>query len=185
MMDNEEAVQHVERQRRHRKEVAGGNHVAVVAEEGHPPLDLVGVWSPSRHVPGYGPLRHLEAELEQLAVDFRGSPRDVLDRHPADQLSDFLMGTWPPCPSWPRLPAPVELEALAVPLHDGLRLHDDQGVDPMLPGLLKGDPERSVHSREWRSWALLFEDRNLLSQSEILQSEVGSRPEQGADHLHE
>ena len=77
-------------------------------------------------------LGDLKAEHQQLAMDPRRSPFWVFLAHPSDEIAQFAIDLWPPCPL-SRFPAPERREARAVPAKDGLRLNDPGGGEQARP----------------------------------------------------
>jgi hypothetical protein len=71
MFDDEEAIEHLERQRRHREEVERRHHLAVIVKEGQPTLGPLTVRPPFQtlQITRDGGLGDLESELKQLAMD--------------------------------------------------------------------------------------------------------------------
>ena len=143
VLDDKEAVQQLERQRRHGEEVEGDDDLAVILEKRQPPFTWVATASNASQIPGDSPLRDNEAELQQLAVDLRGSPIRVLLRQASDQSAN-LLGDLRSAAAWPGSPTPVETEAGAVPADHGLGLHDDEDVGPAGPTVAERRPEESV-----------------------------------------
>src|SRR2546430_8575267 len=96
-------------------------------------LRQVGEGPPRHPAPDRG-LADVDAKLEQLPVNAWGTPQRVGVAHAADQITDFWTD---PGPSrTPRSPAPIEPEALAMPLDHGCGLDqydrvDDLGPDPV------------------------------------------------------
>ena len=125
MVDDEPAVQDTQRGGRDREEVHRRDALLVVAQEAQPALDDIWICRPSRHVPGDGRLRDGEAQLRQFTVNSRSSPV-VFQSHPVDQLADLPVHSRPP---WATLVSgelgPIASKTLAMPLHNGLWLHDD------------------------------------------------------------
>ncbi len=74
----------------------------------------------------------LEAELEQLAVDARGAPVDVLGCHLPDEGAYLGILARPPSPA-PTLPSPVPGKAHAVPADHRRGLHEHQRALPPRP----------------------------------------------------
>src|SRR5712664_8349 len=72
MQQDDEHVEQTEGRRRHDEEVDGDKVQDVVLEERSP--GLRGWLRAARHETRNGPLRNLEAELEQLAMNARGRP---------------------------------------------------------------------------------------------------------------
>ena len=86
MFDDEEAIEHAERQRRHREEVERRHHLAVIVKEGQPTLGLLAVRPPFQtlQITRDRGLGNLESELKQLAMDAGCPPR---------RISDFMGGS--------------------------------------------------------------------------------------------
>src|SRR5882724_5176242 len=80
MLDDKEAVQQLERQRRHGEEIESDDNLSVILQKRRPPFTRVASALNSTQIPGDGPLRDNEAELQHLAVDFAGSPVRILLR---------------------------------------------------------------------------------------------------------
>src|SRR5260370_42400838 len=106
---------------RHGDKADGGHGRRVVAKKAAPPL----TWSPASldHVLGDGRLGDLKAELEQLAVDARRSPKQVLCAHLPDQHLEVRHDRRPPSPR-ARLPTPVAAKAGPMPMHERLGTND-------------------------------------------------------------
>ena len=74
--------------------------------------------------------------------------------------------------------SPKPPEALMLPADHGVWLHEDQGVGPTAPDLPEEYPKCPVSGPEFRSWALLFEDRQWLAQGQVLHYQLQPGPEQ-------
>jgi hypothetical protein len=61
-----------------------------------------------------------------------------------------------------------------VPAHDGLGLHDDQDFPPAGPEPGEGDPEEPARMGQARARVSILEDRELLSQSKVLEDEIAT-----------
>ena len=85
MLDDKEAVQQLERQRRHGEEIESDDDFSVILEKRRPPFTRVASAFNSTQIPGNSPLSDNEAELQQLAVDLGGSPARILLRQASDQ----------------------------------------------------------------------------------------------------
>jgi len=101
----------------------------LVLKEGPPTLR--GRMAPPRHVAGHRSLRNLEPEFEQLAMNSRRSPQEVLLTHPRARISLSIRGRGP---GHRRL----ELEArwslaLDAPAQDRRGLDDHQATLPIRP----------------------------------------------------
>src|ERR1700741_2230022 len=81
----------------------------------------------SCHIFGDRGLTHIDAELEEFAMDPRRTPKWVGEAHIPDQLTDFeqdLRSAYPRA----RLPSPEQAKPGPVPADNRLRLDDRQGV---------------------------------------------------------
>src|ERR1022692_2016732 len=95
------------------------------------------------------PLREIEADLEQFAVNARRSPGRVLGNHAKNQGSNRFAhrlstshspGSGHPCP--------VQPKAGTMPTSDGSRRNQDERVPPARPQLAQHDPEELVPRSE-------------------------------------
>lgn len=113
------------------------------------------------------------------------APRRVLARDATDQFANLavhLRAAGLPA----GLPAPVQLEALPVPLDHGGRLHDDQGRPPVRPEARQPDPEDPVSRSELGALDGSLEYSQLMAQRQVLsgQSRPAEHegPEESQDH---
>ena len=185
MVDEEEDVQDIEGRGRHGEEVHPDDGLLVVAEEDLPPLDHVPWRWPSRHVPRHRPLRDVEAELQQLAMDPRGTPGRVFASHPADEVAQLAVDARPARAPRARPPSPEQAEALAMPANHGVGLHDNEDICPPRPEPAKRDPEESVRDRQPGPRPPLREDGDLLTEGEVLEGDVDATTEKRAEAVRE
>ena len=93
--DNEKAVQNTKRERWDGEKVHRSNGLAMVSEERQPSLHRVwisrGVPDPARDTP----LREIETQLEQFAVNARRSLGWILSNHTEDQGANLFADTLP------------------------------------------------------------------------------------------
>jgi hypothetical protein len=83
----------------------------MVTQEGAPSLG--GRFASLDHIRGAG-LSDLKAELEQLAMDARGTPQRIVNAHPPDQRSQVCIDLRP-ASKGTGFPSPVPAEAGSVP----------------------------------------------------------------------
>ena len=81
----------------------------------------------SCHILGNRRLTHIDAELEQFAMDPGRAPERIGEAYIPDQLADFEWHFWPPH-SRARLPSPEQAKPGPVPADNRLRFDDHQGV---------------------------------------------------------
>ena len=84
VFDDEEAVKQLEGHRRHREKVERNGHLAVILEEAQPAFTRVATALDAPKIPGDGPLRDDEAELQKRAVDLGCTPIWVVRCQPSD-----------------------------------------------------------------------------------------------------
>src|SRR5215831_7316534 len=89
MLDDEEAIEHLEEHRRHGEEVEGHNHLTVILEKSQPALARIRAAPDPARMASDTSFRDHEAELQKLSMDLRGSPSRVLVRQSAHQAADF------------------------------------------------------------------------------------------------
>jgi hypothetical protein len=90
MLDVEEAIQELEGQRRHGKEVEGDDRLAMIREEGQPAFPWIPAATNLPQVSSDCPFGQFKTELLKFSVDLWGAPACVLFCHPADEPSNFL-----------------------------------------------------------------------------------------------
>ena len=75
VLDDEEAIQQFESDRRNGKEVQRGDDLAVIGQEGQPPLARISAPTDTAQIPGYGPLRNGEARASEVRRVFSALPK--------------------------------------------------------------------------------------------------------------
>src|SRR5215469_14179427 len=170
MRDNEEAVQYAEGDCWDCEEVHCRNYFAVVALECCPSFGGFGTSRRFAHPAQDSTFGDVEAEHSEFPMNSRCAPRRILGNDPENEFTDFLARR----PSahadfGPRNPLPVQFEPCTMPANDGIRLHQDQRLSPPGPEATQRNPEKSIAIRE--SWlrTASSQDRELLTQREILQ----------------
>ena len=76
---------------------------------------------------------------------------------------------------------PVPAETSAVPVHDGVGFHDHEPVLPPGPGSPQSYPESAVQLEQKRLRPRLFQRRDLLTQGQVFDHEIGPRTAGCAD----
>jgi len=119
-----------------------------------------------------GPLRHLDAELQELAANPFGAPETVLVGEPSDQLDGFRRDARRRGLGRPGSRSPEEPEALPMPAEDRVRFHDEKRLSPTRdetgeahekPALVRGEPGFLDRPRR---------DDELLAQERVLGDEL-------------
>ena len=124
MLDDEEAVKHLERDRRDREEVECDDRLAMILEKGQPALAGITAPSNSAKVTGHTPFGDGEPELLKFSVDLRRSPIWVLSRQALDQDTDLCCYPGSTA-AGSRAPTPVQPKPGAMPANDGLGFDDE------------------------------------------------------------
>src|SRR5262249_54732472 len=107
MLDDEETVQHLERDRRDGEEVECEDCLAMILEKRQPALGWITSAANSPQITGYRPFRGDEAEFLKFSVDLRRSPIRVLLSETLDQGAN-LGRDFGPTTAGSRAPAPPE-----------------------------------------------------------------------------
>jgi hypothetical protein len=167
------------------EEITRPDLVHVVPEERRPALPPGTRTSKPAHVLLDGPLRHVDAELQQLTSNPFGSRERVLVDESSNQL-DRLRGDSRRRGRWrPGSRSPEQTETLAVPTEDGVGLHEKYGVAPARNEMSENHEERPVVSRELRLLRRPHHDDELLAEERVLREEffrrAGQVPQQPAD----
>src|SRR5262245_50775643 len=98
--------------------------------------------APRREQPGDGAFGHLDAEVEELGMDPRGTPEWIRGGHAADQSFDLGVDGWATSGGPAGEFRPVLAEAPPLPPQDGVRRHDREGRSPASG---QADPEEVVN----------------------------------------
>ena len=89
MMNDEEDVKDAKRKGGDGKEIHGRDGFAVIFQEGNPLLHFVPIGSSPGKKAGHGSFGDTESELQELAMDSRGTPRRIFTGHTTDQTADL------------------------------------------------------------------------------------------------
>ena len=128
--EDDEDEQHARGDRRLGEEIDRHQCADMVLKEGAPRL---GGWpTPTGQQSRDRPLRHVQAEFEEFAVNARRAPERVGVSHPENQLPEVPVQRWASADG-ARAPGPVPAKPAAMPADDGSRAHDDQGRRPVWP----------------------------------------------------
>jgi hypothetical protein len=86
VLDDEKAIEHSERLRRHREEIEGSDCLAVILEKGEPLL--AGIPAPNRagQISRHGSFREGKAQLLQFRVNFGRAPVGIVLGQASDQV---------------------------------------------------------------------------------------------------
>ena len=129
VVDDEEAVEHAERDRWNCEEIHRSNRFPMVAQKRKPALGWFGVSRRSAHPAGDRSLRDIKAKHEEFAMYAWRSPGWILANHPEDQISNLFGDSLPAEHAVrPGDGAPVQGEPSSVPSHDCFRVHDNGAV---------------------------------------------------------
>jgi hypothetical protein len=131
-------------------------------------------------IPGDGPFRDDEAELQKLSVDLGGSPAFILFRQASVKTADLLSDLRPALATT-RSPAPVRPKTGAMPSDDGFWFRNDEDVSPAGPDAAQGSPEESVQRVHCWPPSSAFEHGDLLSKGKDFEGGIASTAEEDAD----
>ena len=115
---------------------------ALIAKEGLPALVLVLVRVSLREIPRDGGEADGDPKFLEFSSDLSGAPA-VLSCESTNEGLHFNRDGRPPGTAL-RNGSPVQLETLAMPTDDGVRLDDDEGLLPPRPDLRQKDPEYPI-----------------------------------------
>ena len=168
---NQEDIQRFECGRRNGEEVDGDDLGHVVPDEGLPGLG--GRSGPLDHVLGDHGLADVVTQLQQLAMNARGTPEGILQGHLADQRPDLSRDFRPPW-SWPAAPAPVEPPACSVPPDDRIGLDDGQVSAPVGEKAGEKCPHGSIGRLQPWSLGVPLQNLELMPEGYVLQGELAA-----------
>jgi hypothetical protein len=183
MTDDEQAVEHAERDRWHSEEIHGRNRFPMVSKEGQPALGQVRIFRRSFHPTRDGSLGKFKTEHAEFPMYPRRSPGWVLNDHPEDQFPNLLRR-----PSSSNLhpnsgdQPPVHTKTTPVPADDGFRRDKDEGLLPIRPDPPSNQPKELIEEAETRARMSTFQRDELLAQSEILEKETLPPAKETAQH---
>ena len=154
------------------EEVTGPNRLAVVADEGAPGLVPARGVATGNHVATNRAGGVLNPELGgKLLGDLVLAPFGMVTRDASDEV-DALAGDARSADLARARPAPPQqLETLAMPCDDRVRLDDDQGTIPVRPKPSEESPEESIPDSKPRALLRSLVDGELLAQGRVLQGE--------------
>ena len=176
MGDNEEAVKHAEGERGHGKEIHRRDGFPTLAQKGRPSLCRIRIPWRFPHPAQDGPFRNVEAEHLEFAMNPWRAPGWIVRNHAEDEFAEFNADALPAGANWmSREPGPIRLETGPVPLHNGLRLNENQCLPPAGPEAPQYHPEKSLRNGKSRMRMPPLQDSKLLAESEILQQEIAAR----------
>jgi hypothetical protein len=183
MTDDEEAVEHAERNRWRGEEIHGRNRFPMVSKERQPALGPVRISRCSLHPTGDSSLGKVKAEHAEFPMDPRRSPGWVLNDHTKDQFPNLLR-----CRSSSDRPPdsgdqpPVDSKTSPVPTDDGFRRDQNERMFPSRPNPPSDYPEKLIEEAETRARMSTLQRDELLTQSEILKKETSPLTKEADQH---
>ena len=170
MSEHDENEQYAEPGGGNREEIEGDEISDMVGEERPPRLG----WrcAPLRHQPGNGALREVDVELEELGMDAWRTPEGIRRGHAPDQSLDLRVDGRATSGRAARELGPVLAKAPPLPPQDGVGSDDHEGLLPPGPDSGQPDPEKAITSAERRPGHRSFVDGELLTQGQILESQL-------------
>ena len=130
--EDQEAIHDPERGRRDAEEVASDGLRQVVSEKGDP-ARRAGPAAP--HVLLHGALGDAVTEEGQFRFNALGAPKGIFAGHASDEIDELARDRGSSPSRGSRLPLPKEFEALPMPVHDSLGLHEHEARSPVFPCL--------------------------------------------------
>jgi hypothetical protein len=173
VVDDEEAVEHMEGDRWNREEVHRGDGFPMISKKGEPTFGRLRISRSPFHPTRDRSLGEIKAEHEEFPMYPRCSPGRVLGDYLEDQLPNFFRGPSPPDwrPDSGNQP-PIQTESRSVPTDYGFGRDDDEGLLPTGPGLPSNYPEELIEEAEDRPWTAPLQHSELLPEREILEDEM-------------
>jgi hypothetical protein len=135
--------------------------------------------SEPREVAGDGGFADLEVQSEEFAVDARGAPCVVFFVQALDSLADLDRSRRRGASFG--LATPECSEPASMPLEDGFRRHDRQGIAPARPPPAEGDPAEATGVSDHEAWIAGFVHRELSAEGHVFKNELVVRAERGHD----
>ena len=112
--------------------------------------------------------------VNKLGMDARRAPANL--SHRPDESTNLGVNAGPPRLAPLGDLRPVSSESIPIPPRDCVRVDDHQAAGPHWPRAARSDPDCPVQVLEQWAGARLLQRRQLLSQNEVLQHQVGSAP---------
>jgi hypothetical protein len=184
VLDHEEAIQDMEGQGGHGKEIHGNNGFAMIGKKGMPAPGRIAAAPDASQISGDCAFRNLEAKLAEFSVDPRRSPSGVLERDTANQGPKLLADLWPDG-TRPGSPAPLQPEARPMPADHSLRFDDCENIRPSRPVQAQGVPEETIQVVQRGARAFPLEHSDLLPQREDFEGNIQAAAEENANGCQE
>ena len=133
----------------------------------------------TNHVFAHAGFAHIEAQLEQFAMDPRRAPERVLTAHRADQVTDLLGHRGPPGLTLSNFLSPEQAKALAMPIEDGRGLNEEERGPPVVPDLAQPSPQKSIGRGEFRPFDGTLQNTELVAERQDFQLQCHTTAEGG------
>src|SRR5579884_2619325 len=170
MANHEESIQQPEGNGGHGEEIHRSNGLPVILEKCLPASDGIRIAWRSLDSARDCPLRNIESELEQFAMNTRSAPGWILRGHLKDQISKFLVDS---LPAWRwtslRQELPIQTKSSAVPADDGGRRDNQQRILPFCPEPFDRNPKQSAECSKFWTIISSLEDYGLLTKDQIFE----------------
>jgi hypothetical protein len=176
MRNDEEAIQHAKRQRRHGEKIHCRDCLALIVQEGCPSLRWLRASRRFPHPAQHRSLGDIETKHFQFSVNAWRAPSSVVCDHAKDEVAQFPAdGFSPHASSMPRNPGPIHLESGSMPANHRLWLDENQRLLPSAPESPQDQPEQSISGNKPRLRVPPFQNGQLLPKREVFQEKVASR----------
>src|SRR5256712_11625953 len=125
-----------------------------------------------RHQAGDGALGHVDAELEELAVDSGGTPQGIRRGHFPDQGGELGVDGRAAASGLAGERGPAIAEAAALPPQNGSRGYDHEGLPPPGPDPGQPDPEEAIYRAKLGPRLRPPVHGELVAQGQVLEGEL-------------
>ena len=168
--ENDQDEEHTQAQGGDREEIEGDQVPEVIGQESAP--GLRGRCAALRHQAGDGALGHVDAELEELAVDSGGTPQGIRRGHFPDQGGELGVDGRAAASGLAGELGPVIAEAAALPPQNGGRGYDHEGLPPPGPDPGQPDPEEAIYRAKLGPRLRPPVHGELVAQGQVLEGEL-------------
>jgi hypothetical protein len=137
------------------------------------------------HVFGHGRLTHRDPQLQELAVNPRGTPQGIRGGHVANQRTHVRWQRWA-AGAVSAFPGPEEAKPAAMPRDHRLRPDDVNRRAPAAPGVREPRPQDSIGRREAKTRASRsMDDGQLVSERDDFQVQRRARQDEKSERVEQ
>src|SRR4030095_1281749 len=137
------------------------------------------------HVFGHGRLTDRDPQLQELAMNPRGTPQRIRRGQLPDQRAHVRRYAWAPG-AVSAFPGPEQAKTAAMPRDDRLRLDDMNGRAPAAPCMREPRPKDSIGRREAKTRPpRSIDDGQLVSERDDFQVQRGARLDEKSERVEQ